>query len=82
MTGRSSLSFNGAENCARISSPRWMRALRLIVELQRRKELRPYILATLDEHTLHVNAAMRGHIKHALVTIGYPGGGSGRLCGR
>ena len=44
----------------------------LIVELQRRKELRPYILAAVDENTLHVNAAMRGHIKQALVTIGYP----------
>ena len=44
----------------------------LLVELQRRKELRPYILGVIDAHTLRVDAAMRGHIKQALVNIGYP----------
>ena len=44
----------------------------LLVELQRRKELRPYILGVIDAHTLRVDGAMRGHIKQALVNIGYP----------
>lgn len=46
--------------------------LLLMTELSRRKELKPYILAQPDPATLLVNAAMRGHIKHALVQIGYP----------
>ncbi|MCP5101588.1 MAG: DEAD/DEAH box helicase [Chloroflexi bacterium] len=44
----------------------------LILELQQRKELKPYILAQEDAHTLHVDSARRGHIKQALVIIGYP----------
>ncbi len=44
----------------------------LILELQRRKELTPYILAAEDANTLRVNPAQRGHIKQALVNIGYP----------
>jgi DNA excision repair protein ERCC-3 len=44
----------------------------LLIELRRRKELQPYIREIIDAHTLHVDAAMRGHIKQALVTIGYP----------
>jgi len=44
----------------------------LMAELQRRKEVRPYILAVIDATTLRVDAAMRGHVKHALVTVGYP----------
>lgn len=44
----------------------------LMTELTRRKELKPYILAQLDPATLLVNTAMRGHVKHALVQIGYP----------
>jgi DNA excision repair protein ERCC-3 len=44
----------------------------LLVELRRRKELQPYIREIIDAHTLHVDAAMRGHIKQALVNIGYP----------
>ncbi|MFN8496307.1 MAG: DNA repair helicase XPB [Anaerolineae bacterium] len=44
----------------------------LIVELTRRKELKPYIREQLDAHTLRVDAAMRGHLKHALVKVGYP----------
>ena len=44
----------------------------LIAELQRRKELKKYILAQIDAHTVQVEAAMRGHVKQALVEIGYP----------
>ena len=44
----------------------------LLIELRRRKELQPYIRAVIDAHTLHVDATMRGHIKQALVTIGFP----------
>jgi DNA excision repair protein ERCC-3 len=44
----------------------------LIAELARHKQLLPYILAQLDPLTLKVEAARRGHIKQALVNIGYP----------
>ncbi|MGB4869948.1 MAG: DNA repair helicase XPB [Candidatus Promineifilaceae bacterium] len=44
----------------------------LILELQRRKELMPYLIAQEDPHTLRVNPGRRGHIKQALVNIGYP----------
>ncbi|MBX3000455.1 MAG: DEAD/DEAH box helicase [Caldilineaceae bacterium] len=44
----------------------------LMVELKRHKDLIPYILSEVDARTARVNPAMRGHIKHALVKIGYP----------
>jgi DNA excision repair protein ERCC-3 len=44
----------------------------LIAELARHKQLVPYILAQPDPLTLRVEAARRGHIKQALVHIGYP----------
>jgi DNA excision repair protein ERCC-3 len=44
----------------------------LITELARRKEIKVYILAALDAQTLLMDATMRGHIKHALVEVGYP----------
>lgn len=44
----------------------------LITELARRKEIKVYILAALDAKTLLMDATMRGHIKHALVEVGYP----------
>jgi DNA excision repair protein ERCC-3 len=44
----------------------------LILELCRHKELKPYLLAQEDNHTLRVDPVRRGHIKQALVNIGYP----------
>lgn len=44
----------------------------LIAELVRHKLLIPHIVAQIDPQTLKVNAARRGHIKQALVNIGYP----------
>lgn len=44
----------------------------LIAELARHKKLRPYVLGQRDGQTLIVAPAMRGHIKQALVIIGYP----------
>ena len=44
----------------------------LILELQRRKELQPYILTQEDARTLRVDPSRRGHVKQALVNIGYP----------
>jgi DNA excision repair protein ERCC-3 len=44
----------------------------LILELQRQKELRPYILGQEDSRTLRVDSGRRGHVKQALVNIGYP----------
>ena len=44
----------------------------LLVELLRHKQLQPYILSQIDANTLRLDPAMRGHIKQALLTIGYP----------
>ena len=44
----------------------------LIIELSRHRELTPYIIRRLDDHTIEVDASRRGHIKHALVDIGFP----------
>lgn len=44
----------------------------LIAELARHRLLAPYIIAQIDDLTLQVEPARRGHIKHALVNIGYP----------
>ncbi len=44
----------------------------LITEIARHKKIIPYIEKQPDSLTLQVNAAMRGHVKQALVNIGYP----------
>ncbi len=44
----------------------------IIIELSRHKSLKPYIVTQLDDHTLQVDPARRGHVKQALVNIGYP----------
>jgi DNA excision repair protein ERCC-3 len=44
----------------------------LIAELVRQRRLSPYIVAQLDDHTVAVDAARRGHVKQVLVQIGYP----------
>ncbi|MGC9399886.1 MAG: DNA repair helicase XPB [Anaerolineae bacterium] len=44
----------------------------LLLELERNRYLRPYILDRLGPHTLLVPAVRRGHVKQALVKAGYP----------
>ncbi len=44
----------------------------LIVEVSRHKRMKPYILRQVDPLTLEVDPSRRGHIKQALVRIGYP----------
>ncbi|HEY7850069.1 MAG TPA: helicase-associated domain-containing protein, partial [Ktedonobacterales bacterium] len=44
----------------------------LIAEVARHKKTQPYVLEQRDPQTLVVDAARRGHIKQALVAIGYP----------
>ena len=44
----------------------------LIAEITHHKRTQPFILRQLDSHTLQVNAARRGHIKQALIHIGFP----------
>ena len=46
--------------------------LALIAEITRHRQLAPYIITQLDPLTLQVDFARRGHIKQALVNIGYP----------
>jgi DNA excision repair protein ERCC-3 len=44
----------------------------LLVEVERNKNLQPFIMCRLDEFTLQVDPAKRGYIKQALVVFGYP----------
>jgi DNA excision repair protein ERCC-3 len=44
----------------------------LIAEIVRHKKVQPFIKLQLDARTLLIDPAQRGHIKQALVQIGYP----------
>ncbi len=44
----------------------------LLVELERNRYLKPYVLNQLGPHTLQVPTSRRGHVKQALVKAGYP----------
>ncbi|HLZ60255.1 MAG TPA: DNA repair helicase XPB [Ktedonosporobacter sp.] len=44
----------------------------LIMEIARHKRMEPYLLEQTNEHILMVDPARRGHIKQALIHIGFP----------
>jgi DNA excision repair protein ERCC-3 len=44
----------------------------LLIEINRHKQVKPFLLHPVDSHTIAIDPARRGHIKHALVNIGYP----------
>ncbi len=44
----------------------------LMLEVSRQRRVRQFILEEVDSRTVRVNPAMRGHVKKALVDIGYP----------
>lgn len=44
----------------------------LIAEIMHHKRTQPYLLQQLDTHTIQVDASRRGHIKQALIHIGFP----------
>src|SRR5258708_7963367 len=44
----------------------------LIVEVLHHKRTQPYVLQQLDRHTLLVEGSRRGHIKQALIHLGFP----------
>lgn len=44
----------------------------LLLELERNRNLKIYILDRIGPHTLQVPASRRGHVKQALVKAGYP----------
>lgn len=44
----------------------------LILEVLHNKRTQPYLLRQLDKHTIQVDASRRGHIKQALIHIGFP----------
>jgi len=44
----------------------------LLLELERNRDLKPYILNRIGPHTLQVPASRRGQVKQALVKAGYP----------
>ncbi len=44
----------------------------LIAEVMHHKRTQPYLLGQIDRNTLRVDSARRGHIKQALIHIGFP----------
>ncbi|QBD82106.1 DEAD/DEAH box helicase [Ktedonosporobacter rubrisoli] len=44
----------------------------LVTEIMHNKRMQPYLLQRLDTHTIQVDASRRGHIKQALIHIGFP----------
>lgn len=44
----------------------------LIVEIMHHKRTQPYVLQQLDRNTIQVDSSRRGHIKQALIHIGFP----------
>ncbi len=44
----------------------------LIAEIMHNKRTQPYILRQVDRQTIQVDASRRGHIKQALIHIGFP----------
>jgi DNA excision repair protein ERCC-3 len=44
----------------------------LLVQVWNNKQCRPFLEAQIDEHTLLIKPAARGHIKQALVHLGFP----------
>ncbi len=44
----------------------------LIAEILHHRRTQPYLLRQLNNHTIQVDAARRGHIKQALIHIGFP----------
>ena len=44
----------------------------LMLEVSRNRKLRPFIREEIDQRTVRVDPALRGHVKKALVDIGYP----------
>ncbi len=44
----------------------------LLAEILHHRRTQPYLLRQLNSHTIQVDAARRGHIKQALIHIGFP----------
>ena len=44
----------------------------LIAEVARHKQVRPFVVEVLNAHAVQVRADRRGHVKQALIRIGYP----------
>ena len=44
----------------------------LITEIENSKKIIPYITGKIDSNTLRIDPETRGHIKHALLKVGYP----------
>ena len=44
----------------------------LMAEIWHHKRTQPYLLRQINSHTIQVDAARRGHIKQALIHIGFP----------
>jgi len=50
----------------------WSQDTLLLTEITHHRQMQPYIIRQLDAHSLLVDPARRGHIKQALVKLGFP----------
>jgi len=50
----------------------WAEDPLLMLEVSRQRKVKQFILEEIDACTVRVNPAMRGHVKKALVDVGYP----------
>ena len=64
--GRIKLTRNGERLLLTANDPA------LIAEVMHHRRTQPYVLGQLDAHTIQVDASRRGHIKQALIHIGFP----------
>ncbi len=46
--------------------------LPLLIELRRNKKVQPFLLDPLDDRRIPVRGELRGHLKQALIQVGYP----------
>ncbi len=44
----------------------------LITEIENNKKIKAYIIGKVDDNTLAIDPGMRGHVKHALLKVGFP----------
>src|SRR4051812_21157816 len=44
----------------------------VLIELQRNKKVQPFLHEPIDAHHIPVRGELRGHLKQALIQIGYP----------
>ena len=44
----------------------------IVTEIENNKKINPYVIRKIDANALVIDSGMRGHIKHALLKVGFP----------